>query len=165
MVDDFALNFCTMKIEYTFQPGFEEHKHQFVQAADFWSLFIKDDRTLHIKVESAPSDGQGGLKAAAAWNKLEDGLPVAGVIAVDMSDLSRFSHFTETIVHELGHALGIGTLWQSLKLLQHSHNKTVFRGSKATAAFAAMEEGGSELLVVCYLFVIVFVMFLFIKEI
>lgn len=138
-----------MKIEYTFGPGFDAHKHQFVQAADFWGLFIKDERTLHINVESAPSDGQGGLKAAAAWNKLEDGLPVAGVIAVDMSDLSRFSHFTETIIHELGHALGIGTLWQSLKLLHHTHGKTVFRGPKANAAFVAMNAGGKELLVVC----------------
>lgn len=138
-----------MKIEYTFQPGFEAHKHQFVQAADFWSLFIKDNRTVRINVETAPSDGRGGLKAAAAWNKLEGGLPIAGVIAVDTSDLSRFAHFTETIVHELGHALGIGTLWQSLKLLQHSHNKTVFRGPKANAAFVSMNAGGHELLVVC----------------
>jgi len=139
-----------MKIEYTFQPEFAGYHDQFEQAARFWSLFIKDNRTVDIKVEVAPSDGQGGLKAAAAWNKLDgQGLPIAGVIAVDLADISRFAHFTETLVHELGHALGIGTLWQKLKLLEHvSAQKTVFRGRKATSAFQSMtNKPANELLV------------------
>ena len=141
-----------MKIVYTFNgPEFDQYHTQFFTAARFWELFIKDDRTLQVTVAASPSDGQGGLKASAAWNSLDGSdLPITAAIGVDIADVSKAFHFTETLIHELGHALGVGTLWKKRKLYTEvNRKKVVFTGTNAVQALHSMPGwAGKELLVV-----------------
>ncbi|GMQ31079.1 leishmanolysin-related zinc metalloendopeptidase [Algoriphagus confluentis] len=69
-----------------------------------------------IEVALIPIDGPGGTLGAAGpvFVRNVDNLPVTGVMFFDTDDLAfldLFDLFEEVIVHEMGHVLGIGTLW------------------------------------------------------
>lgn len=69
---------------------------------------------LQIDVAAGTLDGAGGTLAfAGPCVQRQDGrqLPVYGVLFIDSEDANDAS-FIGTIVHELGHVLGIGTLWE-----------------------------------------------------
>ncbi len=78
---------------------------------------VVDDFLLWIVV--APYDGTGNLLAEAGPCVVREagGLPLAGTIRVDAADLRDATEATAWIegilAHEIGHVLGIGTLWDT----------------------------------------------------
>ncbi len=111
---------------------------------------------LRIFVRLAAIDGVGGTLAYAGpcYRRLSSGLPVISTITLDSDDLAVRSASTnrQTILHEMGHALGFGTRWYTFSLLRNpSLNRfgdrispppdTHFVGPLAVAAFDAA--GGS----------------------
>ena len=94
-------------------------------------------------------DGQGRTLASAGWCVArQGGLPLFGTLTFDASDLDRFDDgsLLDLSLHELGHTLGIGTLWDNFGLLQEPSvpdnvgADTHFNGPSAVAAFH--EAGG-----------------------
>lgn len=111
---------------------------------------------LHLLVSVVPIDGPGGVLAEARPCVLRDDsrLPVAGLIRVDRDDvgsLAEQDRLGDVILHEIGHVLGIGTLWREFGLLQNPSlpsspgADTHFPGQRAIAAFDAVGgEGYTE---------------------
>lgn len=63
-------------------------------------------------------DGPGGILGQAGPNYIRsNGLPITGVMQFDLHDLEEMyteGSLADVIVHEMGHVLGLGTLWQRL---------------------------------------------------
>ncbi len=68
----------------------------------------------------------------------ETHLPVLGCMSFDLSN----ANFLTTGLHEIGHVLGFGTIWDELGFLQDRDGDTHFNGPLAIAAFD--EAGGSD---------------------
>lgn len=72
-----------------------------------------DDVVVLARVDSV--DGPGGVLAAAGPCVVRaDGMPAVGTLVVDRADLPRLvaqGKLVNVVKHELGHVLGIGTLW------------------------------------------------------
>ncbi|WP_439475807.1 leishmanolysin-related zinc metalloendopeptidase [Algoriphagus formosus] len=69
-----------------------------------------------IEVVLTNIDGPGNVLGAAGPNfiRFADNLPLSGFMFFDTSDLAvleAFNLFDEVIIHEMGHVLGIGTVW------------------------------------------------------
>ena len=90
-------------------------------------------------------DGPRGILAGAQPCGLREGsmLPFLGVVMVDVDDLELLEadDQRELILHEMGHVLGIGSLWTNFGLLQNPSLQlggdadTHFSGPLAIAAF------------------------------
>ncbi|WP_419947566.1 leucine-rich repeat protein [Candidatus Palauibacter sp.] len=100
-------------------------------------------------------DGEDGLLARAGPCVVRAGsrLPSVGALELDVADLARLEErgnlkdVEEVILHEIGHVLGIGTVWVDHGLLRNPsvHNSgadTHFTGPLAIAAFD--ERGGAN---------------------
>jgi hypothetical protein len=70
-----------------------------------------------IWVEVAPIDGPGGVLGQAGPCAIRNGsptLPILGVMQFDVADLATIEGngtLGDVILHEMGHVLGLGTLW------------------------------------------------------
>ena len=65
-------------------------------------------------------DGPGGILAQAGpcFIRTSNKLPIAGVLIFDSADISAFSsQLTAIAIHEIGHSVGIGTIWSLKGLL------------------------------------------------
>ena len=77
---------------------------------------VVDDLLLWVRVQSL--DGHGGALAAAGPCVIRNGsgLTVAGVVLLDEADVDALPLGTfmleRLILHEIGHVLGLGTLWR-----------------------------------------------------
>ena len=91
-------------------------------------------------------DGPGGIVASAGpcFLREENGLPAVGVFSLDAADLERLDergHLFGTVLHELAHVLGFGTLWRHHGLLRDPAESTPggadthFGGPAAVARF------------------------------
>ena len=100
-------------------------------------------------------DGEDGVLARAGPCVIRGGsrLPAVGALELDATDLARLEEegnlkdVEEVILHEIGHVLGIGTVWVDHGLLRNPsiHNSgadTHFTGPLAIAAFD--ERGGAS---------------------
>ncbi len=103
-----------------------------------------------ILVEVVPIDGRGGILANAGPCLIrgEDDLPLVGMMHFDVADLEELELqdlMQDVVTHEMGHVLGIGTLWELKELLvgaKHSGGiDPHFIGTQAKTAFNAA--GGS----------------------
>ncbi len=105
-----------------------------------------------IEVALAPIDGPGGTLGAAGPNfvRLDDFLTLSGVMFFDVADLDFLESldlFEDVIVHEMGHVLGVGTLWNTVPfgfdrtLLEGPDSSPFFSGRKANVFWNA--EGGT----------------------
>jgi len=102
-----------------------------------------------IEVAIAPIDGPGGIlgQAGPRFVRLSDFLTVSGVMFFDVADLAFLDSlglFEEVIVHEMGHVLGFGTLWNiaDRELLVGTFSEPYFAGEKANVFWNA--EGGED---------------------
>ena len=107
-----------------------------------------DDLIIVVRLE--PIDGAGQVLGSAGPCALRVGpsfIPVAGTMRFDTADLANLEaagNFGNVILHEMGHVLGVGTIWSSKGLLQLiSPNTgtgldTHFSGTLAIAAFNAV---------------------------
>ena len=109
-----------------------------------------DDLVIVAVVEEV--DGPGGILASARPCGVREGsmLPFLGINRFDKDDLERLegsSDLDEVILHEIGHVLGIGTIWRDFDLLRDPSLQTPgadthFAGPLAIAAFD--EAGGTN---------------------
>src|SRR4029078_10797344 len=91
---------------------------------------------------SAPTiDGPGGILGQAGPDAFRSGslLPIHGIMefdAADMTQMERDGSLYSVVLHEMGHILGIGTLWEDLGLLSGAGTSNpIFRGANATAQY------------------------------
>ncbi len=107
-----------------------------------------DDLVIFVTLEAI--DGPGGVLGTAGPCMVRNGstLPVAGAMTFDTADLASIESnglLGEVILHEMGHVLGIGTLWKTFGLLADpaasGGTDPHFTGAGGLAAFDAM--GGS----------------------
>lgn len=107
----------------------------FDAAAARWSQVITDDLPsvtlpggtfvddIQIQASVVPIDGAGGVLGQAGPTQFRGGagaLPYAGTMEFDTADLAAMETggtFQGVIMHEMGHVLGLGTLWPSLNLV------------------------------------------------
>lgn len=109
----------------------------FQQAANRWQEIIVGDLPdvtdpatgrviddILIVATAMPIDGVGGVVAQASPDEFrpgQRGLPWLGSMEFDTSDLAAIEvggRFLDVILHEMGHALGFGSLWQGFNLVQ-----------------------------------------------
>lgn len=99
---------------------------------------------LLIFVRLAPIDGRGRILGSAGpcFIRNSNQLSVVGSMTFDSDDLGALSsaRLNDLILHEMGHVLGIGSLWSRFSLLQNASDSTntldtSFSGARAIAAF------------------------------
>lgn len=100
-----------------------------------------------VVIDIAPIDGPGRVLGQAGPCGLRNtGLPFAGVLTLDSEDLQPLIGsitLTHIIAHEIGHILGIGTLWQRFNLVQGTGTDDPrFSGQQAVAAYQALGGAG-----------------------
>lgn len=82
--------------------------------------FTIDDLVIFASIE--PIDGPGQILGSAGWCfRRAAGLPMAGLMRFDDADVATLisrGQLDQVIVHEMGHVLGIGSLWSQFGLLQ-----------------------------------------------
>lgn len=148
-------------IEVRFLGGLtDEQQAAFAAAADRWATMIVGDLPavlvdgetiddILILAEGAAIDGPGGVLGQAGPTILRPAaagaaalLPAKGVMSFDSADLAAMQadgSLGDVIAHEMGHVLGIGSIWQTKGLLANpaSVNPT-FTGAGAAREYAAL---------------------------
>ncbi|MBM79509.1 MAG: hypothetical protein CMJ78_02810 [Planctomycetaceae bacterium] len=107
----------------------------FTTAANRWSELIVGDLPdaqsnrfglvddVVIEAAAPTIDGPGGILGQAGPREFRNGstLPISGIMRFDIADvidLVNDGQFENVILHEMGHVLGIGTLWDFKGFLQ-----------------------------------------------
>lgn len=105
---------------------------------------------LAIDVSASNIDGAGGVLGQATADRFRSGsqLPYHGVVQFDSADLAQMEAdgtLFSVVLHEIGHVLGIGTLWESLGLLSGAGTSNpIFTGAQATAEYNALTGGNAR---------------------
>ncbi len=119
-----------------------------------------DDLLIYVKFSAI--DGPSGIlgKAGPCTIRNSGGLPILGYMVFDTDDIDKQianGQFQEVVIHEMGHVLGFGTLWQKndqrpTSLLLDSCPSPVacksdpsFTGPHALAAYRELKLAGSDL--------------------
>jgi len=144
------------QIQIRFLGGLNETQQTiFALAAARWSEVIVGDLPsvntnigivddVVIDAEGSAIDGPGRILGQAGPTSLRPGslLPARGIMAFDIDDLYEMEadgSLFNVIVHEMGHVLGFGTLWESLGLLQGAGGPNpLFIGANAMREYAAL---------------------------
>lgn len=130
------------KIEVRFLGGLTaQQKSAFKTAADRWSKVIVGDvpsvmvggelvDDLLIEAQGVAIDGAGGILGQAGPTSLRPAsaganafLPAKGIMSFDTDDLAEMQAngtLVDVITHEMGHVIGIGTIWSHKRLLAGS---------------------------------------------
>lgn len=107
---------------------------------------IVDDVRIYVRI--LPDDGVGGVLAQAGPCRIRaiTFIPLLGFMDFDQADLEKLEldgDMLSVVLHEMGHVLGIGTIWSLKGLLQNPSwpdspgVDTHFSGAGAIAAFDA----------------------------
>lgn len=124
----------------------------FNQAAARWSQIITGDlpnatyqgQTVDdvlISASGVAIDGTGNVLGQAGPDAFRSGsfLPYHGTMEFDTADLASMQangELFDVILHEMGHVLGIGTIWDTKGLLSGAGGSNpLFTGAQATAAY------------------------------
>ncbi|MEO2003177.1 MAG: proprotein convertase P-domain-containing protein [Candidatus Poribacteria bacterium] len=143
------------RIEVRFSRGLTASQRDVFQTAGArWSEIITGDLPSDNRVDSdadiliraagVPIDGVGRVLGAAGPTVFRPGssLPSAGVMRFDSADLSRMEadgSLLNVIIHEMGHVLGIGTIWDRTGLLVHEGTANpTFVGRNAIREFTTL---------------------------
>ena len=131
-------------------PDFEAQNWSCGDDSRFERHVAIDDVMIVAVVEEI--DGSGGTLARAGpcWVRKASRLPIYGRMTFDAADLERVEQrgdLDDLVLHEMGHVLGIGIIWDDLELLQDPASEeqapdTHFTGPLAIAAFD--EAGGRD---------------------
>lgn len=148
-------------IEVRFIGGLSvEQQQAFSAAADRWTTMIVGDlpsvvvdgETIDdvlILAQGLDIDGAGSILGQAGPTALRPAsagraamLPAKGTMAFDTADLATMQTagtLVDVITHEMGHVLGIGSIWRTKGLLRgETTNNPVFAGATAMAEYAAL---------------------------
>jgi hypothetical protein len=151
-------------IEVRFLGGLNARQRTaFTRAADRWTRIIVGDLPsaqvdgelvddLLILAQGTPIDGRGRVLGQAGPTHLrpETGgvsalLPAKGLMSFDTADLEQMEQqetLDDVIAHEMGHVLGIGTLWQRKGLLEGGGTSNPqFRGTGAVGEYRRLRRG------------------------
>lgn len=97
-----------------------------------------------IRAKGKPIDGPRGILGSAGPTRirLPSNLPITGEMTFDTADLADMEEdgtLLDVILHEMGHVLGIGTLWTRNNLLSGAgSNDPEFTGEGATNEYATL---------------------------
>jgi hypothetical protein len=101
-----------------------------------------DDLVIYARV--APIDGVGKIlgQAGPCYIRSIGKLPILGTMEFDEADMAAMAAdgiLGEVILHEMGHVLGFGTVWDNLSLLQGAGTADpYFSGDQAKAAYTGL---------------------------
>ena len=107
---------------------------------------------LVIYAELVPIDGVGNILGSAGPCLIRTTglLTIVGRMRFDTADLDNLEsqgRLKSVILHEMGHVLGIGTLWQSLNLLEGAGGgDPTFTGSRTLSAMLSVLQPGQTFL-------------------
>jgi len=118
----------------------------FTEAENFWSSQINGylpgivQNSVVIQAKGMNIDGEGMIfgQAGPTQTTLQGGyrITVSGRMFFDTADLANLEatgRFGEVIEHEMGHVLGLGTLWTSNGVYNHGTGQ--YTGAKGLAAY------------------------------
>ncbi|HET9438625.1 MAG TPA: leishmanolysin-related zinc metalloendopeptidase [Longimicrobiales bacterium] len=97
-----------------------------------------------IFVEFVEIDGVGKIlgEAGPCYVRTDNGLPIIGHLKLDAADLRQMENYgtiDDVVMHEIGHVLGIGTLWPDKGLLQGAGTTDPsFLGANAISAYRSL---------------------------
>ncbi|MEA3037169.1 MAG: hypothetical protein QOH04_2956 [Sphingomonadales bacterium] len=146
-------------IDIDFLAGLtESQKNVFKAAARRWSAIITGDvpsvtidgRTIDdilITASGEAIDGEGGILGSAGPTNVRSRtfLPATATMRFDTADLAAMEQdgrLVDVIAHEMGHCLGIGTIWRDLGLLTGAGGADpVFSGAAAKGEYATLAGG------------------------
>jgi hypothetical protein len=152
------------KIEVRFLGGLTTaQKNAFKVAADRWASVIVGDLPsvavdgeviddLLILAQGTAIDGPRGILGQAGPTHIRPAsagkfkfLPVKGIMSFDTADLKAMQTdgtLKDVITHEMGHVIGIGTIWERKGLLKDAGTNTVrFVGKNARKEFGKLKKG------------------------
>jgi len=151
------------KIEVRFLGGLTTaQKNAFKAAADRWATVIVGDLPsvrvdgeviddLLILAQGTDIDGPRGILGQAGPTHIRPAsagkfkfLPVKGIMSFDTADLQAMQQdgtLKDVITHEMGHVIGIGTVWERKGLLKDAGESTVrFVGKNARKEFGKLKK-------------------------
>jgi hypothetical protein len=153
------------KIEIRFLGGLNTaQKNAFKAAADRWTKVIVGDvpsvvvngvviDDLLIEAQGVPIDGPGGILGQAGPTHLRPAsagvnafLPAKGIMSFDTADLAQMQAdgtLVDVITHEMGHVIGIGTIWTQKGLLAGAGTSNpTFTGTNAKREYGTLKGTG-----------------------
>ncbi len=101
-----------------------------------------------IEAEGTAIDGRGSILGQAGPTHLRPGtaLPARGIMSFDTADLAAMEEdntLVDVITHEMGHVLGIGTIWSRLGLLDGAGSiNPTFSGPRAMQEYGQLTGSG-----------------------
>src|SRR5687767_13884867 len=160
-----AVRRSAFKIQVRFLGGLtQRQKNAFKRAANRWSRVIVGDLTsvvvdgeeiddVLILAEGTAIDGPGEVLGQAGPSHLRPRnagssafLPVKGDMSFDTADLRAIEQdgtLNDVITHEMGHVLGIRTVWDRKRLLKGEGGRNpTFIGRAAVREYQALRGGG-----------------------
>jgi Leishmanolysin len=164
---DLAATTSPFTIEVRFIGGLTQRQQEaFAAAADRWVRVIVGDLPdilvggeliddVLISAQGRPIDGPGIILGSAGPRQLRppeagaaEFLPATGSMSFDTADLERMEAngtLNDVITHEMGHVLGIGTIWDLKGLLKGAGtDNPVFTGAGAMEEYRVLR-GGEDL--------------------
>jgi hypothetical protein len=139
-------------------------KNAFKAAANRWTKVIVGDLPsvlvsgeviddLLIEAQGVPIDGAGGILGQAGPTNLRPAsagvnafLPAKGIMSFDTADLAQMQAngtLLDVITHEMGHVIGLGTIWPHKGLLAGAGtNNPRFTGANAKKEFGILKGTG-----------------------
>ena len=142
------------QIQVRFIEGLTDAQQEvFSLAAERWSQIISADvpafdtpdagvvDDLLIDASGVPIDGVNNVLGQAGPTHIRPGslIPVRGIMQFDSADLQQMEDngsLVNVIIHEMGHVLGIGTLWSQHGLIEGSGSSDpLFNGVRAMEAY------------------------------
>jgi hypothetical protein len=140
----------------------DRQQEAFKSAAKKWATLITGDLqsgevpsgpfagqvidNLAITAEGKSIDGSNGIlgQAGPIFIRTGSSLPITGIMEFDLADLSNMEldgTLEGVILHEMGHVIGIGTLWQTLNLVKGLNtNNPTYTGDQAIQEYADLRE-------------------------
>jgi hypothetical protein len=99
-----------------------------------------DDIIVLVNITAIDGPGATLGQAGPCVIRNPSGLPFGGVLTLDAADLAEMdtAEITDLIVHEIGHVLGFGSLWEQSDLVTTSTTDPRFVGAAAVAQWNAL---------------------------
>ena len=101
-----------------------------------------DDVLIFVELVNIDGAGKTLGEAGPCYIRSDDGLPVVGHLKLDTADLQQMETYgtlDDVVLHEMGHILGIGTLWTDKNLIVGVGTPDpTFTGLGAVAAYTTL---------------------------